>query len=305
MQLYYEGVEISGQADIVSCVHRETSGGRCDTLEMELDHADAWFRWNPQVDDKIIAAMNGYQTGILYLNTVYPQNGMYRIIATSVPSAARRKANASYSNLTLTDLIESCAAECGMESGLYEMDGDIRYSYLLRSDASAAAFMNHLAEREGAAFKTAGGRFAMIGTRNMQATDAGQVIQIGTNQQGVTYIKREDKKWSALRILTPEFECMAQDAGAAHGNYITMTNIPATNEVEAGRWARGLLLTHNRKAEKLTVSSEFNAGFSAMARIDIASETEMSGAWIVDEVEHDMVAAKSVATMVRCVETVS
>ena len=96
MELYYQGVDIAYMVDITKCIHHEASGGRCDCLEIEMDHAGAWYSWGPKTDDVIVASMNGYQTGTLYLNTIIPQNGKFRILATSVPSAARRKTCATY-----------------------------------------------------------------------------------------------------------------------------------------------------------------------------------------------------------------
>lgn len=304
MQLYYQGVNITGMVDITKCIHHESSGGRCDCMEIEMDHAGAWYAWKPKTDDAIVASMNGYKTGKLYLNTVIPQNGKFRILATSVPSAARRKACAVYENIRLGNLFASCAAECAMESALYGMDEQILYSFLVRNTESAAAFMNRIAAWEGAAFKTVGGRFAGIGITQIQKASAAQNIEIGAEQPGVTYIRREDLKWSALTIKTPYAECIAQDDGASRGHYVTMTNLPAANDVEAGRWARGLLLSNNRKAEQLTISMEFNAGFAAMTRIDVSGPTDASGEWIIDEVEHDMINQKSTATLFRCIDTI-
>lgn len=61
---------------------------------------------------------------------------------------------------------------------------------------------------------------------------------------------------------------------------------------------------HNRRAETLSIESEFNAGFTAMARIDIESGTDMRGEWMVDEVEHDFINRKSRAWLYRCSKTV-
>lgn len=304
MELYYQGVDITYMVDIAKCIHHEASGGRCDCLEIEMDHAGAWYSWGPKTDDVIVASMNGYQTGTLYLNTIIPQNGKFRILATSVPSAARRKTCATYENIRLNDLLASCAAECGMESGLYGLDGQILYPFLMRNAEGAAAFMNRIADWEGAAFKTVGGRFAGISILQMQKASATQNIEISAEQPGVTYIRRDDLKWSALTIKTPYAECIAQDNGASNGNYVTMTHLPAMNDVEAGRWARGLLLSNNRKAERLTISMEFNAGFAAMTRVDVSGSTDASGEWIIDEVEHDMIGRKSTATLFRCIDTI-
>ena len=119
MELYYEGTNIADRVSITKCIHREFSGGRSDCLEIEFEDAAAWHRWQPKENDQIIAAMNGYDTGILYLNTIIPEDGRFRILATSLPGIGHRKANKSFEGMTLGAIMAACAAECGMTSRLY------------------------------------------------------------------------------------------------------------------------------------------------------------------------------------------
>ena len=91
MRLIYEGKDITQYADVRKCVHRDVSFGRSDSLELELEHAAIWHSWNPQQDDRLQVMHDGYDTGSLYLNTILPEKGRYRILATSLPSAAWRK----------------------------------------------------------------------------------------------------------------------------------------------------------------------------------------------------------------------
>lgn len=305
MRLMYESVEITDFVNVRSAIHREASGGRCDCLELELENAAAWMRWKPQTDDKIQVTLQGYDTGKLFLNTIVPKDGRYIILATSVPQAARRRANKSYKNIKLVDLVSACAAECGMAGAVYHLDEDIEYKYLMRDNMSAAAFMDKILSWEGAAFKTVAGRFAAIGIEEMQEETAAMTLSLDAEQEGITYTRRNDMRLSGLTVKTPYAECMAQDAGAAGGNHETVTDLPALDAVTAGRWARGLLLYKNRQAEKITIETEFNPYMSAMARIDIKGYADASGEWLVDEAEHDLVNGRSRATLVRCIQTIA
>lgn len=304
MELYYEGTDISDDVDISKCVHRDGSGGKCDLLEIEMENADAWYRWGPKRDDKIIAAMNGYQTGTLYLNAVLPENGKYRIWATSVPGSARRKSWKCYEGMKLGDILNTCAAECGMEGALYGLDTGIEYPFLLRRDESAPAFIARLMEWEGAAFKTVQGRFAGVSISYAQAMEASQSIEISADQAGVNYLRRDDMKLGGITLHTPFAESTAEDTDAPDGQHETYTHYPVRNAVQGGRWARGLLLTRNRRAETLSISSEFNAGLTALARVNIVSAADANGSWLVDEVEHDFIGGKSTAKLLRCIDTI-
>lgn len=304
MQLIYNGTDITDDVDIVKCVHRDVSGGRCDLLEIELENANAWYRWQPQRDDVLIAALNGYDTGAMYLNSVLPEAGRYKILATSIPSAARRRAYASYENIRLGDLLASCAAECGMGSALYGALDDCTYTYLERNNESAPAFISRILGMEGAILKTINGKMVGIGIEYAQDLAATQTIAIQADQTVARYLRREEKKLAGITLCTPYATGTAQDSSASWGLTETHADYPATDNAQAGRWARGLLLSRNRLAEELTLEMEFAPSLTAMGRIDIESTTDAAGEWLVEEAEHDLFAGKSTARLVRCIRTI-
>jgi hypothetical protein len=304
MQLFYEGTDITREVDVVKCVHRDVSGGRCDSIEIELENAAAWYRWQPQRDDVLEVQMDGYSTGILFLNTVLPTAGKYRIIATSLPNAARRKVYASYEGMRIADIMASCAAECGMRSALFGIREDIAYPYLMRHNEGAPAFLSRILQCEGAVLKALNGRLTAISIEYAQAMTAAQTIEISADQEGTHYLRRDDIKLAGITIKTPYANGSAEDAAAPYGQHEVYTDHPAMDVVQAARWAHGLLLCHNRTAEELTVGMEFNTGLTAMTRIDINSPTDADGQWLIDEVEHDFFRKKSKAKLLRCINTI-
>lgn len=304
MQLFYEGTDITRDVDVVKCIHRDVSGGRCDSIEIELEHAAAWYRWKPQRDDVMEVQKDGYSTGILFLNTILPTAGKYRIIATSLPSTSRRKTYAVYEDMRISDIVASCAAECGMDSALFGIDNDITYPYLMRQKEGAPAFLSRILKYEGAVLKSLNGRLTAISIEYAQGMAATQTIKITADQVGTYYLRRDDIKLAGITIKTPYATGGAEDADAPYGQRELFTDHPATDSAQAARWARGLLLCHNRTAEELTVNMEFNPGMTAMTRIDIESATDADGQWLIDEVEHDFFRKTSKAKLLRCVKTI-
>lgn len=302
MQLIYEGTDITPFVNITRCVHRDVSHGRADSMELEMDHAEAWYRWKPQTDDSIRLRHGGFDTGKLYLNTVHPRGNKYVILATSLPAAARRKAWSTYRNETLKSLFEKCAAECGMEAKLFGVDGAVHYPFVLRQNEGCAAFLNRVGEWEGAAVKAFNGAFRAIGVDYAQQFEAAQKIRITTRQDGVTYTRRENTKYSGITISTIHAQASAYDALAIGHNQPLMTHLPARDGEQAGRWARGLLLMNNRRAEELTIEAGWNPNMSAMVRVDISGNTDATGRWIVDEAMHDFVNRRTFTKLMRVVE---
>lgn len=299
MILYYEGVDITGSVNIRRCIHRDMSHGRADSLEIEMDHAAAWYRWGAKTDDTIRIIHNGYDTGKLYLNAVCPERDTFRIIATSLPSAARRKAWMSFERRTLESIVRNMAAECGLEAKLYGIDASFTYPFLLRRNEGCAAFLERLCTWEGATVKAFNGAFRAISVDYAQGLDARRRLMITSEQKGVVYTKRENIKYSGITVETPYAQATAFDAAAGGNNHPVLTQLPARDMAQAARFARGLLLMHNRKAEILSITSSFDAGMTSMIRVDVEGNTDANGQWLVDEVEHDLYNEQSTVRMLR------
>ena len=304
MELIYEGVNITREVQIVSAVCTDVSGGRSDSLDLVLDQAASWYMWKPRRDDRIELTCDGYSTGTMYLGAIAPEGGRFRILATAAKTAARRKRSGSYEGKTLEDILRLCAGECGMEHRIYGLDGRMLYPYLQRQETGAAAFLEKIGMWEGAVLKTYSGRFTMIGLQEAQRLPAAETISISAKQEGVCYQRRNQERMRNMTVRTPFCRVSATDTAAEKGYDRTISFLPARDPATAGRWARGMLLSQNRKAERLTIESEFHSGWTAMERIDIVGETDANGKWVIDETVHDFVNRKSRVTLLRCVETV-
>lgn len=305
MQIIYQGTDITGYVDVMEAVHRDYASGRCDCLDLMLDHAKTWHRWGPCLDDTIELRIGGYTTGTLYLDTVEPEDGKYRILATALRSDARRRAWVSHENRSVGELFDICSAEAKMGSRLYGVDEGLRYPYLIRQNESCAAFLGRLMRMEGAALKTYSGRYTAISITKAQENPAGETLRLSANQRGVNYRNRSSLKVQSLTVQTPYARASASDAAVKTGESMTVCDAPAMDEATAGRWARGLLLWHNRQAEALEMETELDIAMTAMSRIDIESASIMRGEWIVDEVKHDFIRKRSSARLLRCIGTIA
>ena len=183
---------------------------------------------------------------------------------------------------------------------LYGFDGELDYPFVLRQNEGCAAFLQRLMRWEGGVLKTFDGRFVGISCAYAQSLHAAQTLKISAQQAGFAYRRREDAEYCGLKIVTPYAEAAAIDADAAGDNAPVINHLPALSAAQAGRWARGLLLTNNRQAEEASVQGVFNRGLTAMARVDVESSTPAAGEWLVEEVTHDFVRKSSAARMLRC-----
>ena len=305
MEIYYEGTDITGDVQVSRCIVRDTSGARCDSLEIEFENAAGWYNWGPREDDRILVTHNGYESGVMFLNTVLPEDGRFRILATSLPCSARTRAYKSFVGKTIENIMRECAIESGMDFKFFGMDKTAVIPYIERNNEGCAAFLNRLMQLEGASLKCVNGIYTAIDIIYAQGLEVQQGFEIDARQGGTLY-KRSGQKYKSLTIETPYARATAQDRGVSDDHIgVTFNNTPARNNLQAGRWARGLLLKKNRLCESLEVQSEFNPGFAPMVRIDIEGNTDATGEWIIDEVEHDFIEETSTATMRRCIWSIN
>lgn len=304
MELYWNDVRITDSVNITGCVYRDTAGCGRDTLEITLDNAAIWYRWAPEEDDRIAVTYNDFSTGVLYLDTVVPDRDQYKVIATSVKRAGMRKAWECYQGMTLEEIADRCAGACAMNWHLYGLEGGLPYGRIERQHEGAAAFFNRVLKMEGAVLKAYNGMMRGISIPYAQALPVVQTFSVTEDQEGVRYQRRAARKLTALTVKTPYLEATARDRSAAGSNDMTVTHLPAADAAQAGRWARGLLINWNRKAEEISIEMGMNTGMTALARVDITGGTDADGEWMVQEAEHDFYNRRTSVSLYRVIDTV-
>lgn len=132
MEIFFEGVNISRDVEVSQAKCRDASSGRYDSLDVVFERPQAWHKWKPKPDDRIEVIERAYSTGTMYVNTIVPADGTYRILATAAKTNAARKDYASFEGKTLEEIIKIGAAECGMGCKVYGVESGHRYPYALK-----------------------------------------------------------------------------------------------------------------------------------------------------------------------------
>lgn len=300
MQIIYEGVDITDAVVVHACVVRDRASGGADGLDITFENAGAWFGWGPKEDDRLRVMMDGYDSGEMYAHTVEPESGRYRILATSLPCAARQKGSRSFTGLTPGDILLECAALTGMSSAVYGTDSGIPIPYIEQSCETPAAFLDRLFLWEGFALKCVNGRYTAISIPWAQERSPFASLRVTASQDGARY-QRGGQKLRALTVSGPygTAEATDSDVGESHPS-LTVNGLPVRNAGQAARWARGLLLHINRATESLTLETEYNPAMTALCRVNVTGGTDADGAWLADEVTHDLMDRTTTVRLYRC-----
>ena len=128
-------------------------------------------------------------------------------------------------------------------------------------------------------------------------------MELDDDQLDSEYIDRRDLNWASVSIKTPFGSGEARDSSTT-GQSRTLTDITVDNDAMAYRWAKGILLMHNRQSEILNIEMDFNPGYTAMVRIDVKSRTDANGQWIIQETVQNLLDGRTKAKMLRCVTSI-
>ena len=283
--------------------------GRADTLEVTMSNVNSFKKWRPEMNDVLRVEHKKIDTGKMYVSAAMPTADSYKLLATALPAdAGAVRYYRSFENITLAELADYCAKSAGLSGyRLYGADGNTKYSYIIQDNETAAGFLERTAKWEGALLKVYDGNFIIADIMVLQQISAAITLETDTLGGGYDYFTRDGLKLYGLEVMTPGVSAMAYDAARAGAKERTYANIPARDYAEAGRWARGLLLGNNRKADILNIEGALNPAFTAMARVDVSSEKDerINGKWMVERAEHDLFNEKSSASFVRVIETIS
>ena len=302
MKIAYKGKDISGSVTVRNCAIRDVSCQRADSADIVFEHPEAWDAWGPQMGDEMEISMGGFSTGRLFVTAMQPEGSGFRIIATALPQKAKGMGWMSFVGKSFTQIVRECAARSGMDWTVNGVE-DYAYEYLESRMEGCAAFLERLCRMEGAVLKTCMGRYNVIGIKFAQDRKAYRCLEIKSGQPGVTYTDMAGEKLARAVIKTPFAETTATDSDVTGANSRSF-DMPARDQMQAARWARGLLLDHNRRRETLTVETEFDPGLTAMERVDVTGGSKADGAWIIDEAVHDIINGKSTVTMFRCIGSI-
>lgn len=304
MRLIWNGTDITDDCEITGCIHRDAAGGKSDSLELQMDRASVWYRWGPEEGDQIEVTEGDYTTGLMYLTAVIPRDDKFRILASSMSPEANRKTWEGFRNITFRTLIERCAAECGMTGKVFGIEDNLVIPYALRQGEGCAAFLDRIARAEGFKVKAYNGAFRAIYLPYAEEMEPSYRLTLDAEQDGVSYRRRGNLKYTGLTVLSPWAKAAAKDMAAPGNNVRVITDLPAENNTQAGRWARNLLWEHNRQAEEVTVTQRLNTAMSALSRVNIDGGTDMDGEWIIEEAEHDLFNKTSAAKLYRVMDSI-
>lgn len=275
----YKDVDITNDISINRCYHDMYAEGQSDTLHITLNDAkNYWDTWQPQEGDEIEVVYGSITTGKMFVDSASPENGLYNIVATSVPSTSTSKQGKSWQQVKLTQIGKEISENHGLKFETYGVEDQL-YNYILQTNENDFSFLNRLCTLEGCAFLVFNGSLVLYGQSYMEQIEPLSTIKL-SNDSDYSYKKNESRKYSSCLLekgnYKGEFKIESKNINV-YVPSVRSTDITISNDAEASRYAKNLLRSKNKDILKGYLYSRIMPELAAASVVSL--ENQRAPSW--------------------------
>ncbi|MDE5758629.1 MAG: hypothetical protein K2H85_08455 [Allobaculum sp.] len=301
IKLYIEGRDMTSEVGITQAVYDSYAADYIDTLTISLQDKDGtWSKWKPKAGEKVELQLETLKTGVLYIHNLKAINGIYHVTARSLPPYKNGLQKSEWEKITFLQLAQTMASRLGL---ILETHGvsDQSYQRLFQESESDLSFLRRICMQEGHDMLIYDGKLIIYDPATLEAQGATQTIEF-TGKGNFDFFEREGTKTGTVRVVRTrkktgdspldetEEILINETASSGEGRILTYSNLKPYTEVEARRWASGLLKSANRSLKTGRFKLSLQLGLMAGSIIDIKNSraSAWNGPAFLFHVKHDL-----------------
>lgn len=295
MKLLYEGIDIAGKISINRCEHETFAEKHSDQLLIRFnDAAGHWNFWNPVRGEKVQLIDGAADTGVMYITSIVPENGLFTLRAMSMPLSGETVNSRSWENVKFLQIGQDIASKHGLKFKTYQVT-DQTYTYIKQERLTDFEFYHRRCQLEGYAMLIYDGALIVYDEHKLEGQTPGGTLKLGAD--GVfTYRDDSAQSFSKAEVTSGKFSGSYSDANANTSRILRPKEpIECTSNSEATRFARGLLRQANKDARTGTFRRKLSRPYAAASVINI--ETEKASKWngkvFITKTRHDFLTGET------------
>lgn len=288
IQIYYNGVDITGRVSINRCYHDMYAAGRSDTLHLRLNDAqNLWDHWGPQRGDEIRVEYGTINTGNMFISSVVPENGSFGITAQAAPLCGFDPQNKSWQQVRLLQIAQEIAQRNGLTLQTYGVE-DHLYPYNFQNNEGDLPHLNRLAVREGCAILVYDKTLILYSERYMEAQEPQEALNIAADGE----YRFNDRSFALYGSCAVENDSYAGTFSVDNGSsrIYRPENVGSIgSNLEALRFAKNHLRNVNKACYSGFVRSRILPGYSAGSTVMLNNPRTPSwnGTVFIDHLRND------------------
>lgn len=284
-KVIYNGVDITNDVTVVSCILTDSNGGKLDYCKVTFANGGKiWQEWKPQYNDEL-RIIHGYSdSGIMYINGIGSNEKEYTLILLPTPTTAKKKKSRIWRGVRLSEIIRDVANGLGFEVKFYGFK-DYTYSTKAQIDKTDLAFMCEMCAYEGFNVKIFDKKIIIYDERKMYSAEA-----IGTiNPDECSFYSFDDENTPLSAVAVKYFDVKAKrvisytaKSNDVDGGSITLS-VKVDNQAQAERFAMNFLQKNNNFVECGTVKLKDADVFASGSIVNLQNFNGHNGKWYINE----------------------
>lgn len=181
MQVLINGVDIATDLDsrIKECLYEEYAGVYNNTMTIVfVDEDTLWSDWDPTSDDTIQVKEETQDSGTLFIHQTIHQNGLFSLIARSMPKARNGTRYKKWEKVTFSEVGNEVASNLGLTFENHGVNDEF-YDEMIQKHESDLSFFEKLCMYESASMLIYDEKLVAYDEATLESQDADADIQLG------------------------------------------------------------------------------------------------------------------------------
>lgn len=297
MYLIYEGVDISKDVEVHKADLIDNAGSELDSLELWFDDPKKlWSKWEPEKNHKVQVIQDGFKSGLMYIDELEQQRGMFIIRALPIPQEAKNQHTQGWEAVRFLEFATQLAYRYGFKLKTYHIENFL-YD---RVDQYEQADFNFLLWRcllEGYLLKIASNTVNIYSESYMEGLTSVKTIDINKFDGQYKFLSKATNIFNSCKInnngITSEFK----PVNASSGSILKHNDIYIGSQAEGDRYSKNLLRLKNKYENTGKFTVKLDTTLAATSNINIKGVGLADGKYFCEQVVHRFIDEK---TTIRC-----
>lgn len=302
MQILYESSDITNLVNINKADFTDNSGGIADSLDIQFcDPEGIWSRWKPKKNDKIEIRQDNFKSGLMFIDELEQQRGMFKIRALSIPQEAKSCNTQAWEAVRFMEFAVEIAARYGFKLETYGTDNHL-YN---RVDQFQKADFEFLADRcllEGYMLKITDSKVVIYSEPYLEGIEAVKTVTLDQLDGPYSFKNTSIGIYSSCSIACGQLKSQYKPSVAPIGAVLKYKDIYVSSQGEGERYARNLLRARNKYENLGRCTIELDTTLAAGNSIDIAGIGLADGKYFCSQAVHRFMDKKTVLKLRKPLE---
>ena len=293
MNILYNAVDITNNVEPLKVSLTDNAGGVPDSIDCVFsDTSELWSKWNPKKNDTLEVKQSGYSTGLMYIDELIQNAGIFKVKALSIPQHSKTARSQGWENVRFLEFVNEIAGRYGFTVQTYGIENFL-YKRVDQIEQADFSFLAYRCMLEGYALK--------INNKNVVIYNENLLEQKDLNSANSVIYKSDILNNFEFKNKSTDIfsKCLIKSSGSngfSQGQFedknvygATLTKqIYCSDQGEANRFAKGYLRAANKQMITGTFPIKLNTNYAAGINVEVKKIGMFDGKYFIDKLVHDL-----------------